>query len=254
MRIGDLILRFSAPAIIVVLVVIFLRRKFYRDFPLFFAYIVFVPIATVLRVSVSAYPKSYYVAYWTTEAVYGLLALLALNEVFKTMFDLNYAEHWWFRFILPTLAIAITIFFLKQPLRPTVTARITNTVFSFDLGLHFLQTLILLLFFVLEKVFGASYDQYEQGIIAGFGISAGFTIVADAIRVRGGSSYTVFFAYIPPAAYILASIIWLFAFVKEPPPRQRLPIRISELIDLLKKRGEIAERMNRKWKFWRYQI
>jgi hypothetical protein len=249
----DWALRIIPATILLVLGVILVRRNFYREFPFFFAYIVFAPIATVMRVSARAHPKPYFVTYWSTEAVFAILALLALNEVFKSMFDLDYAEHWWFKFILPVMAVAIAMLFLGQPLRPTVSARISNAVFSFDLGVHFLQTIILLLFFVLEKVLGASYDQYEQGIIAGFGISAGFTILVDGLRVHGGAQYTAYFTYVPPIAYILAAAIWLRAFVKEPPPHQRLPIPISELLALLKRQGEIAERINKKWKLWRYQ-
>lgn len=253
MHLGDLILRLSAPAILLVLAVVFLRRKFYTDFPLFFTYILFAPIATALRISVRNQPWPYFVVYWSSEAVFGILALLALNEVFKSMFDLDYEKHWWFRFILPVTAVIIALVFLGQPARPTITLRLTNAVFSFDLGVHVLQAAFMVLFLILEKIVGASYDQHEQGIIAGFGISAGVTILTDLIRLHGGAGYTVYFTYVPPAAYILAAAIWLSAFVKEPPPRQRLPIPISELIELLKKQGEIAELIAKKWKLWRYQ-
>jgi hypothetical protein len=238
---------------LVVLAVIFLHRKFYKDFLFFFAYISFAPVATVARIFVRNQPWPYFIVYWSTEAVFAILALFTLNEVFKRMFDLDYAQRWWFRFILPVLAVIIAILFLGQPLRPTSGGRFANAVFSFDLGVHFLQGAFLVLFLAFEKILGASYDQYEQGIIGGFGISAAVTILTDLLRAHGGSRYTVLFTYAPPAAYILAAIIWLRAFVKEPSQRQRLPISISELIELLKRQGEIADRINRKWKLWRLQ-
>lgn len=249
----DWALRLTPATMLVVLAVVFFRRKFYEDFPFFFAYILFAPLATIARISVRNQPWPYFVVYWSTEAVFGILALLALNEVFKRMFDLDYAEHWWFRFILPAIAVLITLIVLGQPLRPTLALRLTNAVFSFDLGVHLVQGAFMVLFLIFEKVLGASYDQYEQGIIGGFGISAGVTILTDLVRVHGGSRFTIYFTYVPPAAYIVAAAIWLRAFLKEAPPRKRLPIHISELIDLFKKQGEIAERINRKWKLWRYQ-
>src|SRR5215467_2474851 len=119
MQIGDLILRFTAPAVLLVLVVVFLRRRFYREFPLFLTYILVALVVPVMRVAVRNQPVSYFVVYWTADAILGVLALLALNEVFKHLFESDYEDHWWFRLVLPTAALLIALLFLGQPLRPT---------------------------------------------------------------------------------------------------------------------------------------
>lgn len=253
MRLVDWALRVTPAALLLTLVGVFVRRKFYRDFPFFFAYIVFAPLATAARVSVSTNPWRYAVVYWSTEAIFGILALMALNEVFKRMFDLDYDEHWWFRLILPVTAIVISCFFLTQPLRPTVAARITNAIFSFDLGVHCLEGILLAIFLPLQIARVPVSDQYESGILAGFGVSAAITMVADVIRSDYGKTAEAFFRYAPPVGYIIAAGIWLHAFLKAPPPHQQLPVRISELIQLLKKQREIAELIAKKWRFWRYE-
>ena len=248
----DWTLRITPAVILLVLVFVFLRRRFHMDFPFFFSYIVYAPLATAVRIFLRTRPFAYFVAYWSTEAVFGILALLALNEIFRSLFASDYEDHRWFRLILPVMATVIGGIFLLEPIRPT-NLPMANAVFSFDLGVHFLQATVLILFLILEKVLGAAYDQYEQGIIAGFGISASVTIFTDLVRFHGGSAYTVYFTYVPPAAYILVTAVWLRAFVKRPPPRQRLPVKLADLLNLLKREAEIAERIARKWRLWRFQ-
>lgn len=246
-------LSFSGPAILLVLAIVFVRRRFYRDFPFFFVYILFAASADPLRQAVRNMPGLYFWTYWVTEAFLGVSALLALNEVFKHLFEYDYEKRWWFRLSLPTAALVAALVFLIQPVGQVTKYPIRNAVFSFDLGMHCLEILILLLFLLLERVFTAAYDQHDYGIVKGFGVSAGVTILADVARSHFGSGYTVVFSYAPPVGYIIATLIWLHAFLRKPQPRQKLPITLRELLELLKKEAEIVARILRNWKVWRYQ-
>src|SRR5690348_9924 len=107
MAILDLILSFTAPAILVGLAIILFRRRFYREFPLFFAYILYVPIADALRISVTGRATPYYWLYWITEAIYGIAEVLVIREVFRRIFALQYATWRWFRLILPGTVLLI---------------------------------------------------------------------------------------------------------------------------------------------------
>src|SRR5215831_8605811 len=185
------ILSLTPAAVLLVLLVLFIRHRLYRDFPFFFAYISFALLSFALRWSVRNAPLSYFLVYWVTEAIYGILALLALNEVFKHLFELDYREHWWFRLWLPTTAFVIAVVFLVLPIGRITPYWSTNIVFSFDLGMHCLEVLILMLFVFLDKILVAAYDQYDFGIVRGFGVSASVTILADLMRSHFGSAYTV---------------------------------------------------------------
>jgi len=250
MGMSDLIFWWMPLAILLVLAGVFVVRRFYRDFPFFFSYIAFTVLAALARVSVRGSPLLYFWMYWATDAVLGLLALFALNEVLKHLFSIDYAEHWWFRLWLPTTAFGIAVVFLVLPVGRITPYLSTNIVFSFDLGMHCLEVLILLLFVFLDKILVAAYDQYDFGIVRGFGVSALVTILADLLRSHFGKGFTVYFAYAPPLAYIGATLIWLYAFVRKPPSQQKLPITIRELVELLSKEAEVAQKI-RSWKIWR---
>ena len=251
-KIADLTVSLVPLILLLFLAVVLIRRKFYVEFPLFSLYTTTALLATVVRLAVTNQPIPYFVVYWTADAILGVLALLSLNEVLKHLFEFDYEQHWWFRLVLPVAALLIALLFLRQPLRPTTTGRITNAVFSFDLGIHSLQVLILVLFVLLDKIFTAASDQYDYGIVRGFGVSACITIFADLARSHFGSGYTFYFTYAPPVGYIAATLIWLHAFVRRPPSRQKLPITIHELLELLGKQAEAVAKLARNWRLWRY--
>jgi len=248
MTVAYFAMSFTPAAILLALAVLFVRRRIYRAFPLFFGYVLFAVLATAVRVSVRSQLTAYFWAYWITDAGYGLLALLALNEVFKHLFEFDYKEYWWFRLSLPTAAFVIALVFFVQPMGQVSSYPVRNAVFSFDLGMHCLEGLILILFVVLDKVFAAVYDQYDYGVVRGFGVSAFVTIFADLARSHFGSRYTLVFAYAPPMGYIVATLIWLHAFLSKPPERQRLPITMKELMALMRKQGEAMGKIIH-WKY-----
>src|SRR5215471_16553856 len=113
MHVLDWILWLVPMTILLVLAVIQLLRGFHVDFPFFFSYVAFAVIATVARIIVRNAPVSYFWVYWITDAVLGILALLTLNEVFKHLFGVDYAAHWWFRLILPAAALIIAFLFVR---------------------------------------------------------------------------------------------------------------------------------------------
>ena len=82
MPVGDLLLRLTAPLILLALIVVLIRRKLYRQFPVFFVYLAYALSASGLRIAVKSQPKSYFVIYWSADIIYGILALLVIREVF----------------------------------------------------------------------------------------------------------------------------------------------------------------------------
>ena len=102
---GDLLLRFTGPAFLLVLVILLVKRKHHREFPFFFTYAIFSIIAAIARQTASSHPVGYFIVYWSAEALYGILALLVLREVFHHVFSVEYELHPWIRFPLPVTVI-----------------------------------------------------------------------------------------------------------------------------------------------------
>jgi len=195
-----------------------MRRKLYRyeRLPFFTGYTLYSIFASSLRkVGNNDY---YYNLYWSTEALYAILALLALNEVFRRLHRFEYQDYRWFQFLLPltsTLIVGFAIWAMfYSPL--THIPRVVSAVFWFDLGVHTLEAAIPLLFLLLRPIFSPPKSPYDLGILWGFAISASITIVVDATRSTFGQGYEKLFRYGPPVGYAFATLIWLRAFYRPP--------------------------------------
>src|SRR5258708_35907157 len=76
-------------------------RRLYREFPFFLTYVVSSILIAIIRVSVSGNYRTFFKVVWATEAIYALLALLALHEVFRWVF-MPFFEQWWFWLFFPS--------------------------------------------------------------------------------------------------------------------------------------------------------
>jgi hypothetical protein len=248
MPVRDLILSFSAPAALICLLIIFLHRKMYREFSSFFIYIVYTLSATVL-ILLGGPPLVRFVVYWIAEALSAVLALLVLREVFHRVFALPYAAYGWFRFLLPgTVAIIVGVSLwetLTRPLGSGYLPRIASAIYWFDLGVHALEGTILLLVLALTIVFPVTWRRYEFGILAGFGISACVSMLADLLLLEWGHSHEMFFRYGPPIAYFLATLVWLHAFFRPPQPSRRSQMEPQELLEVVRRSRELLEKIEK---------
>lgn len=248
MTIRDLVLSFTAPVILLGLGGLFFRRKLYREFPLFFAYILYVPFADLLRISVTGRPTPYYWVYWITEGIYGVAEVLVITEVFRRVFAMEYEFRRWFRAILPVTIVLIFGFSLWQtvfhPLGRRI-PRIVNAIYWFDLGVHLLEGAILGLLVVLRTFYPVHWRTREFGILIGFGVAASFTLFAYLARFEWGSRYELFFRYGPPAGYILATLVWLHAFLRPLEARPRTEMDAEEMLGIVRRYQALLEKMKR---------
>jgi hypothetical protein len=90
-------------ALQVALLVVLSRRKLSLQFPFFFTYTAYSVAATFARLCLLHRPMTFFIVYWVTEMIYGVLALLAILEVFKPTLG-AYFEPMWGRW-MPALTL-----------------------------------------------------------------------------------------------------------------------------------------------------
>lgn len=249
MTITDFILGFVPPAILVVIAIIFLRRKLYREFVFFFTYVLYSIIAGMLYEVIGGQPFLRFWLYWITEAVDGILALLVLREVFLRIFALPHATFRWFRLLLPATVLSILSISVWEmtyrPLGSGAAARLVSAIYWFDFGVHALEGTILMLVLALTLVFPVEWRNYGFGVLTGFGISASVTMFADLLRFLGGSAYETFFRFGPPIAYVLATLIWLHAFIHSPANQSRTQMDLNEMLAVVRRSNELLEKIKK---------
>ncbi|HEV2992512.1 MAG TPA: hypothetical protein VG759_29025, partial [Candidatus Angelobacter sp.] len=114
MGINNLILEGGPAFLQIAIITVFVKRQLTRRFPWFFAYTVFSVGATIIRHETSNQPVEYYWVYWITEVIFGILALLAPNEVFELAAKIFYFGQGVSRFVPVAAVLTVLAYALWQ--------------------------------------------------------------------------------------------------------------------------------------------
>jgi hypothetical protein len=139
-------------------------------------------VAEIVRFSFRNQPEAYFNIYWATEALYAVLAFLAIREIFRGVFRSFYKIRG-FWLLLPS---ANTLTLLTVALRLhrllMVEAYPIIIIISSKIAVGFLQVGLFVLFFFLVSFFHLGWRQHSFGIALGFGVAAAGSLVAFLLR------------------------------------------------------------------------
>jgi hypothetical protein len=219
MRKVDSLLVLLGPALLVCLSAVFVRRKLYREFPFFFAYVIMVTGVAVTRFSVINDYSLYFKVFWLTEALVALFTLLALYEVFRNVFSEFYDLWWWFRLIFPGFVGLLAFFEIINTIHhpPAQSPPLIGLILSCELTVNWIEAALFGLMCLLVWLVG-NWEYYPVGIAMGFAVSAVGSWTAYAARSIFGTEFNVVGKYGPGLAYFLAVLIWLTTFLRPPRP------------------------------------
>jgi hypothetical protein len=217
----DAIFGLLGPALVLCVVVVFIRRRLYREFPFFFGYLWVVIAVSALRFwAIADYPL-YFKVFWATEVLYAAVTLLVLNEVFRYIFSEFYEIWWWFRLIFPAAALSLVTFKVAGALlHPTAQAPpLAPLAISFGLAVSWVEAALFGLICLLVWMVGV-WEYYPVGIVSGFAIAALGSWAGYAARSVFGTKSNIPVKYLPPLAYFCAVLVWLVTFLRTPRPER----------------------------------
>lgn len=215
---GELALAVAGTALQFCLFLRVITVKGYRQFPIFCAYVGFSVVSAVMASATSGHIKLYFYVYWISEAFYVVLTFLALQESFRSVFRNFYSLHW-FRISFPGIGILIVLIALIRAVffRPANHSPLAVTLLSLEIAIGFLQFTIFCLFVVLVHFFHMQWRQQAFGIVLGFGIAAGGSLVAFLLRSEFGTKLDPVFRIATPLSYIIGVAVWLATFLRREP-------------------------------------
>jgi hypothetical protein len=230
-------------ALLIALATILVRRRLYVRFPFFLAYSVYSILATAVGLSVIGQPATFFVVYWSTQMLYGVLALLAISEVFMPVPEW-YVGRAWSRLLLLLALVGIAgVSAWRAIYHPIGHRRLSGFAagaYAFWLGVLCLQALVF--FFCIRLAFRrphpVHWGRYRLGILAGFGLQACASAAAFLTSFNLGPRFEAVFHYASPGAYIGATVIWLFAFAGE----DTLPVSKRTDMDDIRRAIEYVDR------------
>lgn len=227
------------------LAIILIKRKINLEFPFFFLYVSASLGFIILRLSVSNNYQLFFKVAWATEAIYVVLALLAMHEVFRKVFK-PFFERWWFWLFFPGVVAAISVVAVVYRLgSPPVEANyVISLILSLGTAVSLVQVALFGLFFLLVWFHGIHWRDYPFGIVVGFAVLAVGALWGNWARSVFGTKFNRFFGYAPSVAYIFAVIVWLTTFLRpQPEPKWSLEITPEQLQEQIRQYTKIMARL-----------
>jgi len=202
------------------LAILLFRRSLHLQFRYFFVYTVYAVVAELVRVATVKHGGwTYFWVYWSTEALYAVVAFFAIHEVFHSVFRNFYGVRG-FRYLFPWVAafmVAVSII-RASTLSGTGFERLISIIIALKIGVGFLQVGLFALFILLVRLFRMQSRRYAFGIALGFGISAAGNLSVFLLRSEFGTKFNHVVERAVPIVYIIAVAVWLLAFIKPQPP------------------------------------
>jgi hypothetical protein len=245
---SDFVLGLVGPVLQLVLLVILVRGKHYRHFPFFSLYTAYSIFMSGLHLWAMEHANLFFVVYWSTEAISGVLELLALHEAFKPSLEMYYKLYDWTR-LVPVVTVLLIVSqatwrALRHPLGLVWFGSFGAGVYAFEIGLRVLEIGVFLLALKLARRKDHPIgQQHPFGIVIGFGVAASTALLADFIGLkfgfRFGHVFETIFRYMPASGYIAAAAAWLIAFATQDRRRLRAtPEEIQRRLDQQRNIGE----------------
>jgi hypothetical protein len=205
-----------APHVLLLAVLVaLLRNKIYKQFPIFFAFIVqeivqsMVMIPLIESHTVSA--KNYHIAYTVTLILTTAFYFGIIHELFGHMFRNYPALNRFGRPLFGWLTIGLLIITLCLAAYTGVYAnQLTFVAYLFDRTAGILQAGLLICLFVFSSQLGLSLRGHVFGIAFGQGIVASAGLIASAISSHTGFAFVVPADYFVMAVYHVCVLIWIF--------------------------------------------
>ena len=198
---------FAVPSL-ALLACILLYRKLYREFPLFFSYVVVTEMVGLARyIASKGSPSVYSYVYWISNLVVVLFAFLASYELFVGRLFPRFYKVRFFRILFTLAVILVNVLVVFAAIYGNHKRWL---LLSSRIG-EFLRAAIVFFFVALMTVMGRQWEMKEFGIAFGFGLDVAMSLASVTFWTQA-SKRSPLIGRIPVIAYDIACIVWIYCF------------------------------------------
>jgi hypothetical protein len=199
------------PVIEIPLAGIMYWRKLHRQFPIFFAYILFQVAQFVILFPLfrSDSVMEYFLAYWISAIACWVFGFKIIHEIFSDVFRLfpTQKNMGMVQFRWAALVVALMLVLLASTFGGPDTP-LVNGMIAVERCVRFTQCALILFLLLFSRRLGVSWRQQSIGIALGFGWFAGVELVAFVLY-SGGAIQQLTLSLLNLVAYSLALIVWI---------------------------------------------
>jgi hypothetical protein len=199
------------------------QSKLLARYSLFFAYIAFVCLQSVLRFSVyHLRPGLYTKVYWITEWLGILVGCALVFEVCRVGLAAYPGAA---RMARNVLAFVFVIAFTKVIVQTWNDPHWWSiaTTGQLEHALRAVQAFAIVAFVALLLFYAIPFGRNLRGILLGYGLFIGESVVWLTFATAGGSRFHQFWGYVHPVSYFFVLIVWtahLWSYVANPEPKR----------------------------------
>jgi hypothetical protein len=217
-----------------ILACVLIARRMYRHVPLFFSYIAFLAVESIVLYFVRRQSAdAYFYAYWVKELLVAPLRVAVIYEVVLSVFapygaiqKLMRLCALWALIVLVLLAGFVAVDF------PASNADgILNVVLMLDRSLRIVDVGLLLLLFMFAYFLHLRWPHYALGVAIGLALFCSVELVAATVRARFGITPSIIYNVINATSWSLAVVLWTVTFVTSERRREVQAMRPSQLED-----------------------
>ncbi len=218
----SLLFWYAAVPLQALLLYLLIRGRAYKVCPFFFSYSAFSVLAGVARFLTRNHAQTYKVTYWSTEAVYCILGIAAMYEVFRPVLR---TRSRWMHFAFPGIvALAVGLSLTHAHAVPPRLHGYLVYIVTGEITVRFVQVFVFLAVGALALFCG--FRWYHLGIASGFGFYCSIELLSMIVFSDLGKEFKLWSDLLSVSAYSLAILIWIWFFrvpiEKEPSPQPRL--------------------------------
>src|SRR5215467_3466348 len=206
-----------------------LSGRLLKQYPAFYAYLLFVCIQSLLRFSIyHEQPQLYPKAFWITEWLGVLAGCAVVFEIYRVGL---HAYPGTARLARNLLAFVFLLALVKATVETGNNPLWWSTASTLDLelALRVVQALALLALVVLFLFYAIPFGRNLRGILLGYGLFLGESVVWLSFAPRSGENFRAFWSPVHAGSYFVVLLIWaghLWSYVPNPEPKAS--VRLEE--------------------------
>lgn len=203
--------------------------KLLKQYPAFYSYLLFVWLQSILRFSVyHVRPQLYLKVFWTTEWLGVLVGCAVVFEIYRVGLR---AYPGTARLARNLLAFVLLLAFMKATVEAGNNPLWWSTASTLDLelALRVVQALALIALVALFLFYAIPFGRNLQGILLGYGLFLGESVVWLSFAPRSSESFRAFWSHIQASSYFIVLVVWalhLWSYVPDPEPK--VAVRLEE--------------------------
>jgi hypothetical protein len=217
----------SGIALELLLLIRAVRTRLRLAFPIFYLYILFVLAQSFLRLAVHHYRADLYsYVYWSTEFVGVLIGCGIVYEIYRLGLASFPGTARMARILLTVLfAVAFAKALADASTDPRWWAEATTV--DIERAMRTVQAVAIVVLTALFLVYNIPFGRNLKGILLGYGLFIGVSVIWFTFLPAEGYQYRHFWAYLGPITYALALCLWA-VYLWSP---QAQPVPVSNVLE-----------------------